>query len=93
MVFRRRLFATALLLAALGAAPVLAQQPQAAQTQVQVQSLARVEPFRVGARSGMAFAMPASQWRGSNAAVAKQLISDLPQAGASPLLIVLPPVC
>ena len=66
--------------------PAEAQTPPVAQGAVQVQSLDQVEPFRVGARSGIAYAMSAQQWRGTSAAIAAKLISDLPQAGASPLL-------
>lgn len=63
-----------------------ASAQSAAQTQVQVESLGQVEPFRVGARSGIAYNMPMNQWRGTSANTAISLISDLPQAGQSPLL-------
>jgi hypothetical protein len=58
----------------------------AAQVQVQVQSLGQVEPFRVGALSGIPFKMPMQQWQGTSAEIAAQLMSDLPEIGASPLL-------
>ena len=58
----------------------------AAQVQVQVQSLGQVEPFRVGALAGIPFKMPMQQWQGTSAEIAAQLMSDLPEIGASPLL-------
>ncbi len=58
----------------------------AAQVQVQVQSLGQVEPFRVGGLSGIPFKMPMQQWQGTGAEIAAQLMSDLPEIGASPLL-------
>ncbi|PHS29033.1 MAG: hypothetical protein COA85_02210 [Robiginitomaculum sp.] len=58
----------------------------AAQVQVQVQSLGQVEPFRVGALSGIPFKMPMQQWQGTRTGIAAQLMSDLPEIGASPLL-------
>ncbi len=79
-----RLAAAATML--LPAAPALTQDAAAEPGAVQVQRLEQVEPFQVGARTGIAFAMPVQQWRGSNAAIATALISDLPQAGASPVL-------
>ena len=75
-------------------APVPAKAPEkgpekaldAVPGKVQVQSLGAVEPFQVGARGNIAFAVSTRQWRAANARVAAQLISSLPEAGASPLL-------
>ncbi len=68
------------------ASPSPAQTTPPINADVQIQSLGQVEPFRVGAQSGIFFKMPASQWQGTSARIAAHLMSDLPEAGASPLL-------
>ena len=87
MGFNTQALAALAALSGLLPAPLARAQAAAAEPgPVQVQTLEQVEPFQVGARSGIAFAMPPQQWRGTTAAIATELISDLPQAGASPLL-------
>jgi hypothetical protein len=76
--FRTILFSLASVFAPLA----VAQTPP----QVQVQSLQQVEPFRVGPDRGIPYIMPREQWRGTRAAIAARLMSDLPEFGASPLL-------
>ncbi len=68
------------------AAPVFAQNVSQAPTRVIVQSLGQVEPFKVGANTAIPFTMSPLQWRGTSAQSASRLMSDLPEAGSSPLL-------
>ncbi len=56
------------------------------QSPVQIQTLGQIEPFQVGARAGIPFAMHPGQWRGTDAQTVANLMSDLPETGASSLL-------
>ncbi len=90
MHFNRHLFFalvfSGLVLANGTSAQDVSQAGAGAAPSVRVQTLENVQPFRVGTTRKTAITMPLGEWRGTDAATAKALLADVPEAGASPLL-------